>query len=101
MRKTIPSHIIEEILEANNGYIIRLSHIAEKGAEPGLNFPFLSLAHLLSTTMLLPHFTLPLLLLLFFFFFCLLRAAPMACGGSQDRGQVGAVATGLYHSHSN
>ena len=30
-----------------------------------------------------------------------LRAAPMACGGSQARGPVGAVATSLRHSHSN
>ena len=28
-------------------------------------------------------------------------AAPMACGGSQVKGRIGAVATGLYHSHSN
>ena len=34
----------------------------------------------------------------FFFFF---RAAPMAFGGSQARGQIRAVAAGLYHSHSN
>ena len=33
------------------------------------------------------------------FFFS--RAAPVACGGSQARGQVGAVATGLGQSHSN
>ena len=35
------------------------------------------------------------------FFFCLFRAAPTAYGGSQARGLIGAVATGLYHSHSN
>ena len=34
-------------------------------------------------------------------FFCLFRAAPVAHGGSQARGQIGAVATGLHHSHSN
>jgi len=28
-------------------------------------------------------------------------AAPAAYGGSQARGQIGAVATGLHHSHSN
>ena len=36
---------------------------------------------------------------LFFFFF--LRAVPMAYGGSQARGQIRALATGLHHSHSN
>jgi len=43
-------------------------------------------------------------LFLFFFFFCLFafsRAAPTAYGGSQARGLIGAVAAGLYHSHSN
>ena len=29
------------------------------------------------------------------------RAAPAAYGGSQARGLIGAIATGLYHSHSN
>ena len=37
---------------------------------------------------------------LFFFFFCLFRAAPKAYS-SQVRGQIGAVAAGLHHSHSN
>ena len=35
---------------------------------------------------------------LWFFFF---RAAPMAYGSSQPRGQIGVVAAGLHHSHSN
>ena len=37
-------------------------------------------------------------------FFCLFafsRAAPTAYGGSQARGRIGAVATGLCQSHSN
>ena len=40
---------------------------------------------------------------LFFFFglFAFSRAAPMGCGGSQARGWIRAVATGLYQSHSN
>ena len=53
---------------------------------------------------------------IFFFFFCLLSlfvvvvvvvvvaiswAAPSAYGGSQARGLIGAVATGLRQSHSN
>ena len=40
----------------------------------------------------------------FFFFFCLYdfsRAAPTACGGSQARGLIGAIAAGLRQSHSN
>ena len=37
----------------------------------------------------------------FFFFFGLFRAVPSACGGSQARGRVRAVAAGLRHSHSN
>ena len=40
----------------------------------------------------------------FFFFFCLFafsRAAPEAYEGSQARGRIGAVATGLRQSHSN
>ena len=36
-----------------------------------------------------------------FFFFCLFRAAPTVHGGSQARGQIRAVAAGLYHSHNN
>ena len=37
--------------------------------------------------------------LLFFPHF--LRPHPMACGGSQARGQIGVIAAGLHHSHSN
>ena len=39
-----------------------------------------------------------------FFFFCLFAiswAAPAACGGSQARGLLGAVAASLCQSHSN
>jgi len=37
-----------------------------------------------------------------FVLFCLLfRATPMAYGSSQVRGQIGAAAAGLHHSHSN
>ena len=35
------------------------------------------------------------------FFFFLFRAAPVACGSSQARGQIGAVGASLRHSHSN
>ena len=36
-----------------------------------------------------------------FFFFLLFRAAPTIYGSSQARGQIGAAAAGLHHSHSN
>ena len=36
-----------------------------------------------------------------FLFFVFSRAAPLAYGGSQGRGLIRAVATGLHHSHSN
>ena len=35
------------------------------------------------------------------FFLLFLWAAPVAYGGSQARGRIGAVATSLRHSHSN
>ena len=35
------------------------------------------------------------------FFLVLFRAPPAACGGSQARGQIRAVAAGLHHSHSS
>ena len=38
---------------------------------------------------------------IFFLSFCLFRAAPVAYGGSQARGPIGAVVAGLCHSHSN
>ena len=37
----------------------------------------------------------------FLIFWSLFRAAPVAYGGSQARGGIGAVATGLRHSHSS
>ena len=36
----------------------------------------------------------------FFFFFCLFRATRTAYGGSQARGQIRTVATGLLHNHA-
>ena len=39
--------------------------------------------------------------LFFVIIICLFRAVPEACGGSQARGQIGAVDTGLRHSHGN
>ena len=38
---------------------------------------------------------------IFIYLFSPLRAAPVAYGGSQARGQIGAAAAGLRHSHSN
>ena len=39
--------------------------------------------------------------ILFYFIFNLFRAALMAYGGSQARGQIGATDASLHHSHSN
>ena len=39
--------------------------------------------------------------ILFYFIFLLLRAAPVAYGGSQARGRIGSTAASLCHSHSN
>ena len=38
---------------------------------------------------------------LVFFFFLLFRVAPMAYGGFQASGLIGATVAGLHHSHSN
>ena len=35
------------------------------------------------------------------FFFCLFRVASVAYGGSQARGPIGAVASGVHQGHSN
>ena len=51
----------------------------------GFNFNFISLF----------------LILTFFIFFAISRAAPAAYGGSQARGLIRAVVTGLHQSHSN
>ena len=37
----------------------------------------------------------------FFFFFFAFRAVPLAYGGSQARGPIGAVAAGLRYNYSN
>ena len=39
--------------------------------------------------------------MLLFFLFLFFRAAPVAHGGSQARGQIEATAASLHHSHSN
>ena len=36
-----------------------------------------------------------------YLFILLFRATPVPYGGSQARGQIGATAAGLHHSHSN
>ena len=54
---------------------------------------------------LVPRFPFWFFFFLFFFFlsfvFCLFRAALSAYGGSQTRGQIGAIAAGLRHSYNN
>ena len=40
-------------------------------------------------------------LIFVFFFLLFFRAALMACGSSQARGQIGAIVAGLCHSHSH
>ena len=35
------------------------------------------------------------------FFLSFFRAAPVACGGSQAKGQIGATASGLCYSHNH
>ena len=42
-----------------------------------------------------------LIIIIIIIFFAISRAAPVACGGSQARGLIGAVAASLSHSHSN
>ena len=49
----------------------------------------------------MPEKTVFLFVCLFFVFLLFLWAAPAAYGGSQARGPIGAVATGLHQSHSN
>ena len=39
--------------------------------------------------------------LFIFLFVCLFRSAPMAYGGSQARGRIGATTAGLCHNHSH
>ena len=41
------------------------------------------------------------LFIYFFGLFAISWAAPVAYGGSQARGPIRAIATGLHHSHSN
>ena len=66
------------------------------GAKPVKSFP--KLIHL---DILFYFFLFYLLLLLFFVFLLFLWAAPTAYGGSQARGLIGAVATGLHQGHSS
>ena len=64
---------------------------------------FQVLCHKTSSQLSLPEFQLPQFSrgTLFVFIFCHFRAAPVAYGGSQARGRIGAFAAGLCHSHSN
>ena len=45
-------------------------------------------------------FSLFFLFFAFWVLFCLFRATPAAYGGSQAKGQIGAVVAGLHHSHA-
>ena len=47
------------------------------------------------------YFILFYFILFYFILFCLFRAVPVAYWGSQARSQIGAIAAGLHHSHSN
>ena len=68
------------------------------------SLPFLML--FLSFVLVFPVCTYDTGIISFFetFFFCLFvfsRAVPVTHGGSRTRGQIGAIAAGLYQSHSN
>ena len=39
--------------------------------------------------------------ILVFVLFCFVRAITATCGSSQAKGQIGATAAGLHHSHNN
>ena len=52
-------------------------------------------------TLILDFFSFKKKIFFFAFFFFFFRAAPVAYGGSQPRGQIEAAAASLYHSHSN
>ena len=38
---------------------------------------------------------------IFIYLLCFFRATPVTYGNSQCRGQIGATAAGLHHSHNN
>jgi len=99
---------------AVNRHIIDTNQKA--GVYPSLPLPYspsVIAPHAFSLNISQNHFLLATLaalsLLLVFFFFLLLflllfllfRAAPVAYGDSQARGQIGAVIAGLCHSYSN
>ena len=76
-----------------------LTHCTGPGIEPApLERQAGSLTHCATGgTPRMSHFR---CLFFFFFFFLLFRATPTAYGVSRARGPVGAVATGLCHSHA-
>ena len=67
-----------------------LTHCAGPGIEPA-SWHYRDAADPIESQWELLH-------MIFFFFF---RATLAAYGGSQARGQIGAIAAGLHHSHSN
>ena len=78
VKQTIHSQCLSEILSVVDGFITcRLVY------------------NIIKMMTALKHIT------FFFFFFGLLRAAPLAYGGSQAGGPIGAASAGLRHSHIN
>ena len=71
--------------------LITIMCIGLNGTENAV-WAFFSSPHLIDTS---------LAIFFFFVFFAFSRAAPVAYGGSQARGLIGAVAAGLCQSHSN
>ena len=47
------------------------------------------------------NFWLGILLYIYIYFFLLFRSIPVAYGGCQARGRIGAIAAGLCHSHGS
>ena len=90
------------IAHSNTGSLI---HWARPGIELASSWMLVRFVnHWAITGTLILLLILFIFILFYLFIFCLFvfsRAAPMAYGGSQARGPVGAAAAGLYHSHSN
>ena len=66
---------------------------------PGWGSNQASIAHFMSVRII--HVVILVYFFFFVFFFFPPRAAPAAYESSQARGQIGATAAGLHHSHSN
>ena len=87
-----------------NGSLSKLGHLWLQEHPPAGRWGCLSLTHTLHLLLPKPPPDTPCPTpgsLYFFNFFAISWAAPEACGGSQARGRIGAVAAGLCQSHSN